>query len=328
MEPPRQQEEGPHAFLLEERGDNPSERLFAWCVGLLRRHVRERNRSPRFLGIDGDKWDADSRSELTHEFFMHVWKELPKLQMRVREGLLDGGYLGRMAKNFVTDRRRAADPLGNAGYRRLRHSIELQVAAGRVAPPQDSPKALGKESVLRLAAVKLGRAATLEDLRAALRRYPERERLARTFAKKGHRETAALAGLWPHLERERVASFRLGDLLILLVEQPRMLDGFDEDAHATFDVRSDDVLQLALRRIERSGLPVARQAQLGILLQACAESSQSAAPVNIAEIGRGSGLDRRRMHELMQQLRSILGPLLQELEIQPDNASDRPSRPP
>jgi hypothetical protein len=34
------------------------------------------------------------------------------------------------------------------------------------------------------------------------------------------------------------------------------------------------------------------------------------------------------MHELMQQLRSILGPLLQELEIQPDNASDRPSRPP
>ena len=57
MEPPRQQEEGPHAFLLEERGDNPSERLFAWCVGLLRRHVRERNQSPRFFGIDGDEPD-------------------------------------------------------------------------------------------------------------------------------------------------------------------------------------------------------------------------------------------------------------------------------
>jgi len=326
--------QAPWVIALSGEGDSQAAAaaLYPVAARVIGGARRERGiRAPRYVGLLGRRWDADTELDLAHEFFCHVLEHEAELRARAREGTLGESYLGRMAGNFLVDRQRAVDPVASAGFRRVRGSIRRQIEEGALRR-LDAGDGLDKHTRLELPRVRIGSAADVHALRGAFDCYPEREALRKQFTRRGHKETRPLHGLWAHLADQHVRSFLFGDLMDVLLEKPA---GGDVDVALIerSDRAESDPFATARERIHASNRSASRKALLLEFLDRLQDplarsGSSEGWEFQAAEVGRSMGLVRQRAHDLLRDLRAILGPLAREVGIDPDGRGDRPSAAP
>lgn len=282
--------------------------LYEACDGVLRQELNRRKSGwrPQFLGLDGQHWTEENRQELLAIVLERALDKIPVLVTRANQGVATDGYVAQLVRNVLQDRRRAHDPHGSSGFRRLRASIKKQIAAGAVIPTQPDRK-LGKGSMLLLTQAKLGLVADETTLRRAIASFPARQKLLRQFTKSGYRETRELEGLWPHLASCGLHSFAVGDMLAALRPSTVEVLGMQlEDTPARRDDPGNLLLEAARRCIDQAPIPEKRRALLHALLRHSQDHLDENGRINWAEAGRSMGLDRRRVNDHVKELRDLL----------------------
>lgn len=320
------------ALAVGDHSDAARVALFEVASRVLRK-AREKKGIlvPRFVGIAESRWTEDANLELQADFLCYLLERTLELQVRAREGLLAVPYLFGMAKNFLEDRRRAVDPVGHSGFRKLHESVCNQIEAGLMRNA-DGTAHVDKHTRLEIPSVPFRADSGAQELCAVVLRYPDSAVLREQFSKKGRGETAALRGFWPYLKNAGIRRFVFQELLSALLP-PNAIAEEDVERLLRSDQAVMDPLARALALIGAADVPPLRKALLREILdrmQDAREGEQdesSGWAVSMAAVGRSIGLPRQRMHEVMCQLRQVLGPLAEELGIDPDSAAKRPSSP-
>ena len=270
---------------------------------------------PCHLGFDGRFWDPSSRQELLHELVAHALEKMPVLRRAASDGQLGRGYFVQMIRAFLVDRQRRLDPVRTTGYRRLVHSVKLQIEAGVLCahPPGG---ALSKRTELRFCGPSLGMSADAAQLSCAIDSFSHASRLLQQFTKLGHKQTRELAQLWPHLRSCQIHSFLLGDLLDALVPRRSGEVPLDPDVPVASASSEGFRFDAAIGAIRAKALPASTEALLLEAIKRAYDSVCQTGAVNWSSVAESMGLDRRRVHELKQRLAQVLASAVPEMFVE------------
>jgi hypothetical protein len=314
---------------------------------------RGRLRSPRNLGLDGDRWDASSEQDLaTACYFKCVLgvdlargegatnpSRLDALRVKARTEGVGIGYMRNAIRNHIRDLQRRQRPQATAVFQRFQKAITQLVDNGRLVASPASAR-LDKFSVLRFRGAP-GGVVEYPELVRIVDSGPGHEKLVRRLGRYGDEPTQEVWDLLDHLEAVGCGGFKFGDLLDVLASlasEPSELasDEIDQVAGAgnPESSESDEVesrheslfvrIRGAVATSKRSAK--VRQRMLEMLeAQRDLSEQPGYAGSTISQIGAACGLDRRRASETWQLLAELVG---SEFGIDlTDSLTDRQSGP-
>lgn len=292
-----------------------------------------RIQSPRHVGVEGDRWDEPTESELTTSCY--AWcilgqrldqfggtpspGKLDALRVKARLEGLGVGYLRNAVRNHIRDLQRRQRPQAWATFKRIREAIVQLEKQGKLritpSPPPD------KHSVVSFCHV-VGDVVASPTLAELVRSCPGLEQLRERLLLLGEQPTKEIWMLFDHLAAAGCAGFKVGELLEVLdglVGGPA--EHFVEDAGLITRACGDspvDGEQVALRldallgriraAVSAADCSAAMRERLLSLLAARLELLEhpDTPELSLTALGATCGLDRRRASEAWNLLVEII----------------------
>jgi hypothetical protein len=185
-------------------------------------------RSPRHLGLDGDRWDDDSRSDLACRCYAKCIlgldlaanddlvrpTGLDSLRTKARIEGVGVGYLRRALQNHLRDLQRMRAPRAHATFKRFKKAVQELVEQEKVRVVSASLR-FDKHSVVQFSRL-VGEVVDRPALAGVVHACPGRGQLVQRLRRHGEQPTQEIWDLLGHLEQSGCASFKVGDLLEVL----------------------------------------------------------------------------------------------------------------
>jgi hypothetical protein len=320
-------------LILAIPDDGWSAELMAVVDRLVRMELRSIH-SPLHVGLGGQRWDDDSRTDLVHRCYamcilgvdlgrhddMSNPTRLENLRRQARAEGVGVGYLRRAIQNHLRDLQRKQAPRATAVFKRIREAVSQLASQGKLRVVSATPR-LDKHSVVWLRQVSQD-VTDPPTLARIVRAFPGCGRLSTRLKRLGEEPTQEVWELFDYLARSECAAFKVGDLLDVLAElagEPSELamefveDLPDRSAVGDLSAAATERLQGDLwDRIRRTVIKAQcaeplRQRMLA-LVDARWElvNRPGTTELSLAQLGASCGMDRRRASEAWQHLTRLI----------------------